>query len=220
MKISPKGIILFFVVVLPTLLFIFLKFYGVNHYDLPVYYENGIDSLAFDCSDQKEQHFVDNFLFSTQDNDNIGAVFLEEKITVINFFYTKCGTPCDDENEELSRVYNFYKDYANFQILSISLNPIADSLASISTYVATRKTDQAHWYFVRGEASHTFNFVNCGLVLKLSKDTLGVLFTSQMVLVDGQKKIRGYYDATNRSDIDRLVREVSILESKLETKDN
>ncbi len=219
MKISPKGIILFFVVVLPTLLFIFLKFYGVNYYDLPVYYENGIDSVAFDCGNQKEQHVVANFSFTSHDGKSVEETFLEEKITIVNFFYTKCGIPCDDENEELSRIYNFYKDYSNFQILSVSLNPKEDSLALINSYARSQKRNQVQWYFVRGETSETYNFVNCGVVIKLSKDKFGIPFTSQMVLVDGQKIIRGYYDATNRSDIDRLIREVSILESNVETND-
>lgn len=220
MKISPKGIILFFVVLLPTLLFVLLKFYGVNYYDLPVHYENGIDSVAFDCGNQKEQHFVADFLFTTHEGDNIGASFLEGKITVINFFYTKCGISCDDENEELSRVYNFYKDYPSFQILSVSLNPAVDSLASIKTYAASQKRDEVRWYFARGGMSETLDFVNCGLVITLAKDKYGMPFTSQMVLLDEQKRIRGYYDATNRSDIDRLVTEVSILESNLAGKEN
>ncbi len=219
MRISPKGIILFFVVLLPTLLFVFLKFYGVNYYDLPVYYENGIDSVAFDCGNQKEQHFVDNFSFTTHDGDKFGASFLEEKITVISFFYAKCGTPCDDENEELSRVYNFYKNYPSFQILSVSLNPAVDSLALIKTYATSQKRDETRWYFVRWDMSGTLDFVNCGLAIKLAKDKYGMPFTSQMVLLDEQKRIRGYYDATNRSDIDRLVTEVSILESNLGAKD-
>ncbi len=220
MKISPKGIILFFVVLLPTLLFVFLKFYGVNYYDLPVYYENGVDSVAFNCGNQKEQHFVDRFLFATDDGHNIGAAFLEGKITIVNFFYTKCGIPCDDENEELSRVYNFYKDYPSFQILSISLNPAVDSLAVIREYATSQKREEPRWYFARGDMSETVDFVNCGLAIKLAKDKYGMPFTSQIVLLDEQKRIRGYYDATNRSDIDRLVTEVSILESNLGERSN
>ena len=46
---NKKQILLSLALILPVIVFIFLKFFGKNKFDIPLYYKNGVDSLAHVC---------------------------------------------------------------------------------------------------------------------------------------------------------------------------
>jgi hypothetical protein len=54
---NKKLVILVLALILPGLIFLFLKFFGSNHFDIPVYHQNGIENLPAGCrASAKEQY--------------------------------------------------------------------------------------------------------------------------------------------------------------------
>lgn len=55
------------------------------------------------------------------------------------------------------------------------------------------------------------NFMQCGLNLNAYLNNDSLIKNHKLVLVDKQKKIRGYYNVLDQEEIDRLITEVKIL---------
>src|SRR5882724_9062755 len=57
---NKKILYLFIALLLPVLVFLFLKYFGKNEFDIPIYYEKGVeDSLASKCGAKiGQQYFV------------------------------------------------------------------------------------------------------------------------------------------------------------------
>src|SRR6185436_14560156 len=55
---NKKILYLFIALLLPILIFLFLKYFGKNEFDIPVYYEKGVeDSLATKCGAKIDQQY-------------------------------------------------------------------------------------------------------------------------------------------------------------------
>lgn len=46
---NKKSVYLFLALLLPAIIFVFLKYFGKNEFAIPVYYQNGIDSVSVSC---------------------------------------------------------------------------------------------------------------------------------------------------------------------------
>ena len=55
---NKKSIYLFSALLLPALVFVFLKLFGKNEFAIPVYYENGIDSVSASCGGDYASPYV------------------------------------------------------------------------------------------------------------------------------------------------------------------
>jgi hypothetical protein len=65
---NKKSIFLGLALILPVAIFIFLKLFGKNKFDIPVYYKNGVDSV---CVTNKSRPFeVDNIVIKSIDWKN------------------------------------------------------------------------------------------------------------------------------------------------------
>lgn len=56
-----------------------------------------------------------------------------------------------------------------------------------------------------------FNFAKCGLNLEVSFSDDSLLLNDNLVLIDSERKIRGYYNVLERQEIDRMITEIEIL---------
>jgi len=55
---NKKFVYLFLALLLPALIFVFLKYFGKNEFNIPVYYENGIDSVSVSCGGDYSKPYV------------------------------------------------------------------------------------------------------------------------------------------------------------------
>ena len=63
-----KGIFLFLLIVLPVIIFLFLKRFGRNEFTIPVYYEQGLgDSLSTPCLDRTREQYIIESPFVNED---------------------------------------------------------------------------------------------------------------------------------------------------------
>jgi hypothetical protein len=142
---------------LPGLVFIFLKIFGKNHFDIPVYYTKGVssDTLNNDCriTIHGQYYVADSVL---KEWNRKGSVIL----------FSFSG---EQETEWMHKLFN--KGKLEF------IQPVC-------------------WNC--GEDK----FKDCVLFLKEPYNT---------VLIDDQKRIRGYYKLGDREEMDRLEVEVEIL---------
>lgn len=209
-----KAGMLLVLLAIPVFIFLFLKAFGNNSYTLPVYYEEGVDSSLETCNFSKGQHYIPEFSFTSQDGRTINDQVLNDKVTVVEFFFTSCPNICPVMSKELLRVQDKFEDQEGVQILSFTVDPEHDTQKVLKEYSERYEVQNESWNFLTGDKTEIYRVARCGFVLPV-EDGNGspedFIHSEKFILVDGQKRIRGYYDGTDREDVDRLMMEIDIL---------
>ncbi|CAN5389065.1 SCO family protein [soil metagenome] len=217
MKSLYKAGILLFLLAVPVFIFVFLKSFGRNNYELPVYYEEGVISSLSNCNFNTGTHTIPDFQFSSHTNKSVSGDILENKITVVDFFFTSCPNICPVMSKQLSRVQEKFKDNNSVNIISITVDPEHDTPEVLQTYAERYQVNNTNWVFLTGNKEKIYSLARCGFILPV-EDGDGspedFIHSEKFILVDGQKRIRGYYDGTDREDVDRLILEINVLLSQ------
>ncbi len=153
-----KGILLFCALLLPISIFLFLKFFGKNQFEVSLPYKSGVAEKPVGCDfEYASPYLIADSVFGQISADS------ETPLYVLNF--------------------------------STAQRVIEERIASEAT--PSEVTIK----------SPNFNdeIKKCVLLTKPPYD---------VVLVDNQRQIRGYYVANNREDLDRLLIEISIILKK------
>lgn len=144
-----KKIILFAALPLPVLIFLFLKFFGKNEFDVKVYWADGVNVAG--CKPQPAPYIVPDSALNAW-----GWRGAKATLIVLNE---------DGIKNNLARVADLFEE-GDYSTIKVS------------------------------------NVPNC---LLLAGDS------SQVVMIDDQRRIRGYYTPTDRKQTDRLSVELRIL---------
>lgn len=210
-----QGLVLVCILLVPVLIFMFLKSFGNNTYDIPVFFEKGVENPFLECPiGDTTQHYIPDFTFVNQLGNPVGKAQMEGKITIVDFFFTSCPSICPVMSTEMERVNDMFRDEPNVQILSISIDPEFDTPEILKEYADKHKAQSGKWDFLSGGKAETYQLAKCGFILP-TLDGLGVpddfAHSDKFVLVDELGRIRGYYSGTNREDVDLLMLEAKIL---------
>ncbi|TNF43147.1 MAG: SCO family protein, partial [Cytophagales bacterium] len=82
-----QGMVLVCILLIPLLIFLFLRGFGKNEYDLPIYFQTGVDNPFQECpSTDAGQHYIPEFSFMNQNGESMGRAEMEGKITIVDFF--------------------------------------------------------------------------------------------------------------------------------------
>ncbi len=79
---------------------------------------------------------VENFSFVNQDGKKITERDVEDKVYVVEYFFTTCRGICPIMNANMRRVYEAFKDEPGFMILSHTCMPEVDSIPLLKAYEA------------------------------------------------------------------------------------
>lgn len=208
-------LVLVCILMIPVLVVLFLRNFGENQYDIPVYFENGVEDPLADCDyPDGGQHYIPDFSFLAQDSTVVGRKEMEGKVTIVDFFFTSCPSICPVMSKEMERVQDAFRNEEAVQIYSISIDPEYDSPKVLEEYAQQHEAKAGKWFFLHGPLDETYQLARCGFVLP-AIDGQGIadefIHSDKFVLVDGNGRIRGYYSGTEREDVDLLILETKIL---------
>ena len=229
MTVNRKAGILLVTLLVPALLYIFLRFATQNHYSLPRYLPK-IDSTKGEpligkvtladgsvITDTIFNH-IPPFKLIDQDGKVVDQSLVKNKIYVADFFFTRCGTICPRIASQLSRVQDIFRDNADLIFLSHSVDPEHDRPAQLKAYAKKYEAIPGKWYFLTGNKEDIYNLAMLGYKLptvdagvKAGKPDETFIHSEKLVLVDKEGIVRGFYDGTDKEDVDRLVLEIRVL---------
>ncbi len=162
-------------------------------------------------------HTIGDFTFINQNNDLISEKEIEDKVFVAEYFFTTCTSICPIMNGEMQRVYAKYKSQDDFRILSFTVDPEVDSVGVMNAY-AEEHGAGSKWHFLTGNKENLYKLARKSFfVLKPAEaENIGdagsdFIHTNNFVLVDKQRRIRGYYDGTSPSSVDSLMIDIGRL---------
>ena len=210
-----QGFVLLCILMIPVLIIVFLKTMSTNTYDIPIYYEAGVDNPFLECDfEDGKQHRIPEFRFTSHLNQEIGSLEMKGKVTIVDFFFTSCPSICPVMSTEMERVDDVFRQNDDVQIYSISIDPEYDTPEVLQSYADLHRATPGKWHFLTGDKSEIYDLARCGFILP-TIDGEGVpddfVHSDKFVLVDEEGRIRGYYSGTNREEVDRLIVETKIL---------
>lgn len=175
------------------------------------------DLVDEDQRDIYKNHRIRNFKLVNQNGEVVDNTFLTDKIYVADFFFTTCPTICPIMSNELERVQDAFKNDLNVQIVSHSVQPEFDSPQVLKEYANLHMADPNQWTFLTGDKAEIYSLARKSYFAVTTEGDGGIndfIHTENFILVDKQKRIRGFYDGTSEDDVDRLIKDIKILKNE------
>lgn len=196
-----KTIFLILTLAIPVSIFVFLKLFGTNNFEVPYLYADGIP----DCSNSSDIHKVPDITY-------IGKKERQLNSHLLNGFmiYGVLDVAKPEQNKELIvelvRIQDaFYEVEAPYLLIFIKGNP--DQRIAMESLCREMGLVEKSSSIAYVESEYLFDFLKCGIALidKESED-----FTN-LVLVDPDKRIRGIYHGLDVEQTDQLILELKII---------
>ncbi len=186
---------------------------------LPVYQPAMVTPELVDESIQyvKKYHTIAPFSMTNQNGETITEKDYENTIYIADFFFTTCPSICPIMTKNMHVLQEKLIKYPEVKLLSYSVTPEIDSVAQLKRYAQKNKVNDAQWNLVTGSKKEIYQLARKSyLVVKEDGDggPFDMIHTENFVLVDRQKRIRGYYDGTQRDAMDNILNDVEILLSE------
>ena len=184
---------------------------------LPVYSPNMVSTELVDQSIQyvKKYHKISDFSLTNQNGETISEQFYDNKIYVADFFFTTCPTICPIMTENM---FYIQEKTINEEILlaSFSVTPEIDSVAQLKKYAIEKGVDDKKWNLLTGDKKEIYELARKSyLVAKDDGDggKYDMIHTENFVLIDKERRIRGFYDGTNIEEMGKLLDDIKILQN-------
>lgn len=140
---------------------------------------------------------------------------VEGKVRVVSYFFTTCPTICVDMAAGLRRVQDAFKDDDRLRILSHTAMPEYDSVPILADYAARNGCDPTQWWLLTGTPQELNRLARTSYFAVLEEgqgwDEHSFIHTENLVLVDAEGRLRGYYDGTDPKAVDQLIADIPLL---------
>lgn len=194
-----KLIFLLSILAIPVLVFVFLRFFGDNTFEVEKFYQDG-DLILNECKNVEIPYKVDF--------NSVKASAGDKKIMAIAF----ATDPCKPEDLK-QKLYHLgrIKESLDGQIHNFIVLKDCEIPDNIWDDISVNKYE-----FQVAKLSHlSLSELNCLFLLNegrlIQDDLSGIDLFHMMVLLDHEGIIRGYYDGLSTKDTDRLLLESRIL---------
>lgn len=183
---------------------------------LPIYNPADVNPELVDSTVQyiAREHTIADFSFVNQNGKVITQKDYEGKIYVADFFFTTCGSICPIMTTNMIAIQKAFLHNPKVMILSHTVTPEIDNVAVLKKYALEKGVVDSKWNLVTGDKKDIYSMARKSyLAVKLGKpsELYDMVHTENFVLVDAEKRVRGFYDGTKKEDIKRLIEDINWL---------
>ncbi len=188
----------------------------VSKKQLPIYNPSDFNSELVDKSlrNSYENHTVANFELINQNGKIITQEDYKDKIYVADFFFTRCTTICPIMTNNIWKLQEVFRSNNNVMFLSLSVTPDIDSVAVLREYADKTGVIDSKWNITTGNKKHIYELARKSYFAVVEQGDGGLqdfIHTTNFVLVDKKKQIRGIYDGTEDKEIEQLIDDIKTL---------
>lgn len=198
--------------------FLLLSCVETSNIDLPIIGPSDFKDELVDNKVNKEQsHFVSDFELINQNGDTITNKDYEDKVYVVDFFFTRCGSICPIMTNNMKKIQDKFLENDNLMLLSISVTPNIDNVATLKKYAKSKGVINSKWNIATGNKKHIYELARMSYFAVLKKGDGGLqdfIHTPNFILIDKKKQIRGIYDGTDDTEIKRVIKDIKTLQIK------
>jgi protein SCO1/2 len=163
-------------------------------------------------------HTVKGFTLVDQDGQLVTEQTTKGKIYVANFFFATCQSICPEMSSNLVKVQDAFGGDDSLLILSHSVNPLHDTVEVLKSYAARYGAKSGKWHLLTGDKKQIYELAKSSYLVNALEDDgtpEGFLHSELFMLVDPQKRLRGMYDGTDISEVNRLMGDIRTLKKEL-----
>lgn len=187
---------------------------------LPIYQPADVNTELVDSTMQhiKKYHKIADFKLINQNGEIVTQENYKDKIYVADFFFTTCATICPIMTKNMAAIQEEIKHDNDIMLLSHSVTPEIDTVAQLKRYAKKKGVIDRKWNLVTGDKAQIYTLARKSY-LAVKSDGLGdygMVHTENFMLIDKERRIRGFYDGTKDEDIEKLLEDISILKSSYE----
>lgn len=183
---------------------------------LPIYNPADVNPELVDSTVQfvAKYHTIADFSFTNQNGKTITQKDYKGKIYVADFFFTTCGSICPIMTTNMIDVQKAFANNPKVMILSHTVTPEIDSVPVLKKYAVEKGVIDSKWNLVTGDKKDIYSMARKSyLAVKLGKpeELYDMVHTENFVLVDAERRVRGFYDGTKKEDIQKLIEDIQWL---------
>jgi protein SCO1/2 len=165
----------------------------------------------------QKNHTIADFKLINQNGKTITNDDYKDKIYIADFFFTRCQTICIAMAYNMSELQSYYKNDDDIMFLSHSVTPIIDSVSVLKEYANRKGVIDGKWNVTTGPKKHIYELARKSYFAVTDEgngDENDFIHTEQFVLVDKEQRIRGYYDGTEKKDMEKLKKDIVLLKEE------
>ena len=200
------GLIVF---VLPIAVFAGINWYQKHLGKLPVF---GEKKEAV----KTRYHQISNFALYNQDGEKTTTNHWQGRIVIADFFFTHCPVVCPAMTKNLKKIQDRFSN-EDVLINSFTVDPERDSIAQLKLYSSRFGINKANWQLLTGNKADIYRLARNSFMITATDGDLGsedFIHSEKLVLIDKQKRIRGYYQGTNDEEIQQLIIDIKKLKDE------
>ena len=187
---------------------------------LPVYQPTNVNVELVDNSIQhiSKYHKINDFSLVNQNGETVTQDHYKGKIYVADFFFTTCQTICPIMTKNMANIQKEIMDDDQVMLLSHTVLPEIDTVAQLKRYAIEKGVNDAKWNLVTGDKKQIYDLARKSyLAVKSDGDKdYSMVHTENFMLIDRERRIRGFYDGTKEEEIEQLLRDIETLKASYE----
>jgi protein SCO1/2 len=159
------------------------------------------------------------FTLTNRDGRTVRLQDLAGHPWIADFIFTRCPASCPLMTARMARLNRELPDDLAVRLVSISVDPEHDTPQVLQRYAESYKAP-ARWLFLTGGKDEMYRLSRQGFKLGIdippppapgAPAPEPILHSTRFVLVDGQGRIRGYYDGFDKESVAKLKDDVRTL---------
>lgn len=169
----------------------------------------------------QKNHTIADFKLINQNGDTITNNEYEGKIYIADFFFTRCQNICIAMAYNMGELQEYYKNEDDILFLSHSVTPVIDSISVLKEYANNKGVIDGKWNVTTGRKKHIYELARKSYFAVLDEgngDENDFIHTEQFILVDKERRIRGYYDGTDKNEMKKLKEDLVLLKEEYASK--
>lgn len=155
---------------------------------------------------------IPQFDLTAQTGQAFDSHSLDGHIWIANFIYTTCPGPCPMMSHQMHGIQAATASTPEVKLISFTVDPEHDTPPVLAAYARNFKADPARWTFLTGPMAKLdeLGFQD----FKLNHVDGNLDHSTRFVLIDGQRRIRGFYLSSDDQFPKNLLRDLKRLQSE------
>ena len=204
-------------ILLPLTGYWLVKYFGKDAVQMPHRYF--YDSVAVTQKNGKSSsdtmwHKVKSIPFTNQMGKQVSLDDLKGKIIVMNFFFTHCPTICPGLTRNMKKLQDsFVKNDSIVQFISVSIDPVHDSVPQLRAFADRFNVNHDTWWFVTGNKKEIYDFALQEMKASVADSDIDTAFihTENFFLLDSAHVVRGWFNGFDEEKQAQLVHDIPTL---------
>jgi protein SCO1/2 len=195
---------IFFVFAIPVLAYALVGWYQDKYEKLPVLNAAGnTENLLTQLS---------AFNFVNQEGRKLNNKDWDNKILLVDFFFTRCPSICPKMTASLKEVDRLFANENFLQLVSFTVDPERDSSNQLLKYSRLFGLNTKRWNLITGSKKDIYKLARNGFKIVATDGDGGpddFIHSDKIVLIDAQKNIRGYYSGIDAGEVKQLIADIT-----------